>query len=366
VGRTWLKKLGLACAGTAIAFGLCEVAARMWYPAPPDPAREPQIQYQADSDIGYVHVPNQQGWIDDGWVTINSLGLRGPEPAVPKPKGVFRIMVLGDSYTVGWGVNDDETFCALLEGRLREANPGREFEVVNCGVAGYDTKHEERQLRRLAPVLRPDLILVAFHHNDLPYGTMAPDGVPDSSQSTGQAVSPIPGQVFRIGAQPTWWNRNMRQSRALYCIKDSLLRLKNTGGKMDLQAAWEMALLEGKQSPAVADVWRREAELLQRLKSLAESLHCPIGIMPTPCREQVRQDYPNEQYQKKVQEVGERLGFFVVDPLPAFVERRDRAGDLFISYDRYHASAAGHRLIAETLLDSLPASTALNPQPGNS
>ena len=86
---------------------------------------------------------------------------------------------------------------------------------------------------------------------------------------------------------------------------------------------------------------------------MADSYKCSIGILAAPCREQARKDYPNAQYQIKVKEVGERLGFFVVDPLPAFLERQSRVGELFIPYDRYHASAVGHRLIAESLFDYL-------------
>ena len=349
VRRTWLKKLGLAGGATVIAFVLCEIAARLLYPAPPDPTREPQIQYQGDADVGYGHVPNQQGWIDDGWVTINSLGLRGPEPAMPKPKGLFRFMVLGDSCTVGWGVNDDETFCSVLERLLCEAYPGRQFEVINCGVAGYDTQNEERQLKRLAPLFQPDFVLVTFFHNDLPHNGLTPDG----DKGVEQIISPKPGQIFRMVPRRNWLNRTLRQSRAIYCIKDSMMRMKNTGANLDMQAAWELALLDGKRSSAIEEAWRAEEEILKRMRSLANSYKCPIGLMASPCREQVRQDYPNARYQSKVKEIGDRLGILVVDPLPLFIDRRGQVSELFIPYDRYHASAAGHRLIGQSLFDFL-------------
>ena len=41
--------------------------------------------YQSDPDIRYVLLPNQRGWIDDGFVTTNSLGFRGREVTLPKP-----------------------------------------------------------------------------------------------------------------------------------------------------------------------------------------------------------------------------------------------------------------------------------------
>src|SRR2546430_1564409 len=48
-------------------------------------------------------------------VKINSLGMRDREYSVEKPKGTYRILVLGDSYTFGSGVQADETYAKLLE-----------------------------------------------------------------------------------------------------------------------------------------------------------------------------------------------------------------------------------------------------------
>ena len=70
-------KLALATLAVLITSGVCELAARVLLPAPPDDTRQPRIAYRYDSEIRYVLSPSQQGWIDDGWLTINSLGFRG-------------------------------------------------------------------------------------------------------------------------------------------------------------------------------------------------------------------------------------------------------------------------------------------------
>lgn len=51
----------------------------------------------------------------------NEFGFRGPNRALDKPDGVFRILVLGDSYTYGLGVANDETYCRVLENLLNES-----------------------------------------------------------------------------------------------------------------------------------------------------------------------------------------------------------------------------------------------------
>ena len=41
-------------------------------------------------------------------VRINALGFRGRLPEEPAPEGTLRIATIGDSFTYGWGVGDDE------------------------------------------------------------------------------------------------------------------------------------------------------------------------------------------------------------------------------------------------------------------
>src|SRR5260370_29076108 len=130
------KGIGVALGATLFAFLACEGAARAVFPAPPDSTRRPQIVYQFDPEIRYVILPNQRGWIDDGFVTTNSLGFRGREVASPKPRGRLRIVAIGDSVTFGWGVNDTETFCSQLEQMLHKRFPDRDLDVVNLAVGG--------------------------------------------------------------------------------------------------------------------------------------------------------------------------------------------------------------------------------------
>jgi hypothetical protein len=98
-----------------------------------------------DPDVGWHNIPGHSGIFENRefktTVHMNSLGLRGPEINLRAP-GRRRILLLGDSVTVGWGVNDDETFAALLQSR--HAN----WDVLNGGVAGYSTRNEWGLLRQ--------------------------------------------------------------------------------------------------------------------------------------------------------------------------------------------------------------------------
>jgi lysophospholipase L1-like esterase len=99
----------------------------------------------------------------DYLVSINSLGLRDKEFNISKGDK-FRILCLGDSWTIGWGVNLEETYPKQLEKYLQEK--GKNVEVINCGQAGNYTTIYARQLKKLLPVLQPDLVLVGVLQGD--------------------------------------------------------------------------------------------------------------------------------------------------------------------------------------------------------
>src|SRR4051794_28933152 len=88
-------KLIAVAVAVIVGAALCEAVARLVFPAPQS-WREPRIVFQFQPEGGFIHQPNQRGWMDEGFVTINSLGLRGPAPIVPKPAGLIRVAALGD------------------------------------------------------------------------------------------------------------------------------------------------------------------------------------------------------------------------------------------------------------------------------
>lgn len=140
---------------------------------------------QPDPWAGWVHIPGRRASVRSEdpalgrqlTVTIDSLGLRDIERRVERPPGVYRILVLGDSFIEGQQVPGDSTITRQLERILNASGAGR-FEVWNGGVAGYDTGQELLYLRHTAARFRPDLIVLAFlSGNDLA------DAVPELATS---------------------------------------------------------------------------------------------------------------------------------------------------------------------------------------
>ena len=98
-------------------------------------------------------------------VRTNSYSLRGLDPVVPKPPGVIRILMLGDSFTFGFPVRDEETFSSLIERGLKER--GYPVEVINGGVSGYSPVLEYLSLRDQFLRFDPDLVVLWYDRADL-------------------------------------------------------------------------------------------------------------------------------------------------------------------------------------------------------
>jgi lysophospholipase L1-like esterase len=93
-------------------------------------------------------------------VDINSHGLRSPETPYEKPANSYRILNLGDSVVMGWGVEQDETYGQLLQGALNNsAASDMKFEVINAGVPGWNLGNALAYLKTEGVKYQPDLIL---------------------------------------------------------------------------------------------------------------------------------------------------------------------------------------------------------------
>jgi hypothetical protein len=100
---------------------------------------------------------------------FNDQGCRGRDYPLERGPGTLRILLLGDSYTLGTGVHEHDTFAARLERLLAATDSGAAAlipEVINCGVSGYGTREERIFYQEIGARYRPDIVVLAMVFND--------------------------------------------------------------------------------------------------------------------------------------------------------------------------------------------------------
>ncbi len=177
VGSRARNRTLLALLATAALLGALEGAGFVMAPAPSGSeartATFNDVYYAYDRDLIVRLQPSRRHDFKsirpdlDATVSTNSSGFRGPEFAPPDPSA-FRVLVLGDSVSFGFGVGDDEAWPAILLAMLERAAEGRAVQVRNLGVPGYTTSQGRLLFERhaLAGDFAPQLVVFAFGFND--------------------------------------------------------------------------------------------------------------------------------------------------------------------------------------------------------
>lgn len=166
----FLLKIAMVIIGPLLLIGLLEGVAYIWERGQANgiyawelvaSRRLDWIQYP-EPGAGYTLMApgNRYEWQGIP-VEINSHGLRNPETTYKKPDNTFRILNVGDSIAMGWGVGEEETYGRQLERLLNEQTPGSlRYEVINAAVPGWNLENELAYLQAEGLKYEPDLILL--------------------------------------------------------------------------------------------------------------------------------------------------------------------------------------------------------------
>src|SRR5215510_3978165 len=122
-------------------------------------------QMKVDPILGWYHASNSQRYRTTEGVKVlvvqNKIGHRGPNYESRTADGKKRVLILGDSFTEGSHVGEDELFSNIIESDYSN------LEVMNAGVGGWSTVQEYLYLKEFGIDLHPNLVLLMFFDNDL-------------------------------------------------------------------------------------------------------------------------------------------------------------------------------------------------------
>jgi len=225
-GRFFINLI-LLVAIFALGLGAMEVGVRTTMPqelvrgyARPDPDLGTYVAANAD----YVDAYTKEGPYR---VRTNATGFRMDEEVDPSPERL-RVLVYGDSFTFGWGLEYADTYFAALKAAAEEADPSVQF--LNAGVGGYSTGHVKKLLERHIPVVEPAAVIYFINNNDL-----IDNVVTDIDYRVTEFAVDGTGEVRLIDVQPfsTWKRRLLnhtpyawlnRNSHLFVLAKDQLKR----------------------------------------------------------------------------------------------------------------------------------------------
>jgi lysophospholipase L1-like esterase len=118
----------------------------------------------ADRQIGHEHRPEVHAFLMGVNVAINRHKLRDREIGFERTPNTFRMLMLGDSLTFGWGVPIERTFVKRLEAMITAA--GIKAEVINAGVGNYNTSMEVAYYMAEGYRYQPDVVVLNYFIND--------------------------------------------------------------------------------------------------------------------------------------------------------------------------------------------------------
>ena len=162
------KGLAAACISLLIFFVLLEITLQIYtrlfiYYDVEMSRYAVEVKEKSDNPkIGHVHTPGSDAYLMGVDVNINSDGLRDDEYPVERTDK-YRIAVLGDSLTFGWGVAKEDTFEVLLEQSLSATRP---TEMINFGHGNYNTEQQVNLFKEKGLKYNPDKVVVFFFIND--------------------------------------------------------------------------------------------------------------------------------------------------------------------------------------------------------
>jgi hypothetical protein len=297
---------------------------------------------------------------------VNKLGLRGKETTVEKPAGVVRILVLGDSFTMGKGVQDDETFAVLLEKALNErgssACPARKFEVLNGGVDSFAPVLSNIALRRDLGKFAPDLIIENLDVSDLAQEAAYRS---QASRENGAIVA-VPNEGRKSSATDRmrdWIDQHLFFTRAaLYYLSKSTASGEITVRSVATHANHEIVAYTLKDDKLPRDAqWHDLFESILAMKTFAGQIDAKFALSIYPWAHEIsdsewmpgrytymsKDETAADTRPQLVRRLSAENGITLLDTFDAF---RRRLGEepLYFRQDP-HWTAKGHRVMAESL-----------------
>jgi hypothetical protein len=270
-------------------------------------ARELKVRSD-DPALDFDHLKNKSAVLQNVEIRLNEWGLRG-DPVTPASPDIRRILFLGGSATLGWGVREDETVERQLEKLLAAA--GVRAQVLNAGIGNYNTeRYVSRFFKELTPLAPTDIVVQYFMRDA--------EELPSSR-----------GNVF------------MRNSELAVTLWIAYTRMLDRFGDNDLVARYRKLYDPGQPGFAVME------QELKKLAQYARERGIRLYFMMIPDVHDLV-DYKFTFVHDIMRNFAKENGYAYVDMLPVMTGLRPQ--EIWAMPGDPHPNAFAHKLMAEAIL----------------
>ncbi|OVE76099.1 hypothetical protein BVX98_06365 [bacterium F11] len=262
--------------------------------------------------IGWRFIPEKEGAFKNKefWTTvrINSLGMRGSEVDLSQDKK--RLLILGDSIAVGWGVEEESMFSTLMGKELKN------WMILNMSVPGYCTRSQFFQLDKMGEKYHPSVVLLSFYHND-----PIENAYPEDFQ--------IHNPQYYKGMERLYGYHFLRR------ILDGSLFKKEA-----------RPYYRGSNR----EIWALTEEYLEKIMAWCQQRKVRFHLAYFPVKDEINEKEP-VGYRKKLVEYCLREKVSYID-LTEVIQSQPEPRDVYFEIDE-HLSSQGHLIVARKLMEYL-------------
>ena len=301
---------------------------------------------QYDEALGWVNIPNlavQDLYGPGIFLRTNSRGFRGSrEVGVGVPDRKVRVICSGDSYTLGYGVDDDHTWCQAL------ASLDPRLEPVNMGQGGYGIDQAYLWYKRDGSILNYNVQIFAFITDDFfRMDTPAYRGVgkPVLDLDRGHLVVknvPVPRRRWYYAP----WVR--RVASRVAALKTNELALRAMGRFHPLEAGGDNTISD--------HTWAVALKVFESLQEMNEARKSALVLVWLPAQ----WDYPSsesETWRRRLAAESKTRGWTYLDLLPEMQQLPAAQFERMFFSTHHHYTAAGNKWVANMVyrrISSLP------------
>ncbi len=281
-------------------------------------------------------------------IVRNTFGFRDRDFVVPKPEGTYRIVMIGDSFAWGVGLDVEQALPKVLEKGLSAAKTRGEIEVVNAAEPGHNTVEEFLLLEEKGLGYEPDMVILIYNLNDIEF-------LPHLSKKS-YVDKPTPIVEIDPGEKIVDYSRNagfrglvLEVERHSIFIRFLVPRVGAVLRRLRLIESVEFSWVE-RTYQGFNDAnpgWLESKRALGGIAELCRTNGCDFLVAIYPLFADL-EAYKGKRAHQTVSSFCRDREIPAVDLLPVFENTRTRSH--WINFMDSHPNAAAHQSVADKLL----------------